>query len=145
MQRVIHRSDAIDTARDCEVQLEGGGLWAPCPDLSIIHTPGHTAGSLSILFKSSVESVLFTGDHLAYSATQSRLDGFKRFNHGNVEVQSEYIRLLAADEYSFQWLLPSHGRMVRFNSIAEKARRIAEAADEFDSEDATEGMLSINH
>jgi len=35
-----------------------------------VHTPGHTAGSLCVLVATAGDTVLFTGDHLAYSATR---------------------------------------------------------------------------
>ena len=76
-QRVIHRTDAIGTAGKCEILLEGEGSWNPGNDFEIIHTPGHTAGSLCVMVKTAGDTVLFTGDHLAYSEKLGRLEGFK--------------------------------------------------------------------
>jgi glyoxylase-like metal-dependent hydrolase (beta-lactamase superfamily II) len=59
-----------------------------------------------VIFGSVSESVLFTGDHLAYSSERNGLDGFKSFNHGNIVAQAESIRLLADDKYPFKWILP---------------------------------------
>lgn len=101
LQRIIHRADAKETAGEFELKLEGGGIWNPSSDVQIIHTPGHTAGSLSILVRTKKDVVVFTGDHLAYSASRKGLEGFKRYNHGNVGVQSESIRLLASSNFDF--------------------------------------------
>jgi hypothetical protein len=53
-----------------------------------------------------VETVLFTGDHLGYSAEKQALDGFKRYNHGNILVQMDSIAMLADDSLPFLWILP---------------------------------------
>lgn len=61
LQRCIHRIDAIKSADKFEILLEGSGPWSPIKNVSIIHTPGHTAGSLCIQYKSDIDTVLFTG------------------------------------------------------------------------------------
>ena len=61
---------------------EGLGEWDPAVGFKIIHTPGHTPGSLCILIDTNKDKVLFTGDSLAYSAGKQRLEGFKRYNKG---------------------------------------------------------------
>jgi hypothetical protein len=33
------RTDIIGNTADCEVKLEGEGVWSPAPDIEIIHTP----------------------------------------------------------------------------------------------------------
>ena len=91
------------------------------------------------------ESVLFTGDHLAYSAEKGRLDGFKSYNQGNVLVQMDSIALLAQDHLDFRWILPAHGRMVRFQSMQEKNDSVREALEWFRREDQTKGMLGIGY
>lgn len=51
-----------------EVQLEGQGPWQlpdGSQDVELIHTPGHTDGSVVLLFKPG--QVLFSGDHFAVS------------------------------------------------------------------------------
>lgn len=144
-QRIIHRTDAISKARDMEIKLEGTGVWKPAEDYQIIHTPGHTAGSLCVLYKTTKDAVLFTGDTLAYSASRKALEGFKRYNQGNVEVQEESIRMLGTDEYDFQWILPAHGRLVRFGSLQDKNKAVVTAADTFRDEDCENGALGIGY
>jgi len=54
---------------------------------------GHTAGSLCIQVDTGVETVLFTGDHLAYSERKKGLDGFK------------YVSAYQAERYSMTCLV----------------------------------------
>jgi len=149
LQRIIHRADVTKDTEDCEIKLEGEGVWDPAPDYSILHTPGHTAGSISLLFTCSGEyggdSVLFTGDHLAYTPSRKGLEGFKRYNHGNIAVQGDSIRMLAEDSLPFTWILPGHGRMARFRNIKEKNAAILKAAIAFDEEDDSVGMFGIGY
>ena len=113
---------------------------------------GHTAGSLSIQYKSSGptssfggDTVLFSGDHIAYSGKRQALEGFKRYNHGNLQVQHQSIQLLASDEFDFTWVLPGHGRMVRFPDRQAKNAALEKAAEEFAAEDEMDGMLSVGY
>jgi glyoxylase-like metal-dependent hydrolase (beta-lactamase superfamily II) len=55
------------------------------------------------------------------------------------------MRLLAQDDYPFTWILPGHGRMAKFSSVAEKNAAVLAAADNFDREDETQGMYSIGY
>jgi glyoxylase-like metal-dependent hydrolase (beta-lactamase superfamily II)/ferredoxin len=156
MERIIHRTDVTKDTQNCEVLLEGLGSWQPFSDLLIQHTPGHTAGSLCVQYHShdgeqgsptrtQGEVVLFTGDHISFSGYKRALDGFKSFNHGNVLAQLESIELLATDEFPFLWILPAHGRMVRFKSIEEKNEQVMACARSFETEDESVGMFSMGY
>ena len=60
---------------EVEHQLEGTGPWQlpdGSDDIELIHVPGHTEGSLCLLYKP--EKALFTGDHLNYRAALGRLN-----------------------------------------------------------------------
>ena len=62
---------------DVEVQLEGEGPWQlpdGSQDIELIHTPGHTDGSVVLLFKPA--SALFSGDHFGVSRRLGRLAVF---------------------------------------------------------------------
>lgn len=151
MERIIHRTDVTKDTQNCEVLLEGLGSWQPFPDLLIQHTPGHTAGSLSVQYSSIHDSgsegevVMFTGDHLAFSGSRRALTGFKEYNTGNVVAQLESIELLGTDEFPFLWILPAHGRMVRFQSIEEKNQQVMDCAKAFQDEDESLGMFSLGY
>ena len=51
------------------------------PDLEIIHTPGHSPGSIMFLYK---KKFLFTGDSLAFSPAKGHLKMLTEFNAGRV-------------------------------------------------------------
>ena len=145
LQRIIHRADAMGTASECEVKLDSGSSWQPSNDVRILHTPGHTAGSICIQVSTPKDTVLFTGDHLAYTTSKNGLDGFKRYNQGNIAVQSSSIRLLADDSYPFTWILPAHGRMAKFSSVGEKNAAVLAAASAFDREDEMDGLFAVGY
>lgn len=56
LQRIIHKLDVNKETVECEVHLSGDEVWNPDKDIVIIHTPGHTAGSLCIMVKTRFES-----------------------------------------------------------------------------------------
>lgn len=89
--------------------------------------------------------MLFTGDHIAYSRGKGRLDGFKQYNKGSVDTQAESMRLLAGDELPFLWIVPGHGRMVRFNSLQEKNEAVMDAAANFEAADGSFGVFGIGY
>jgi glyoxylase-like metal-dependent hydrolase (beta-lactamase superfamily II)/ferredoxin len=145
VQRVLHRADSVASTRGCELLLEGEGTWSPDSDFDILHTPGHTAGSLCVLVRTARDAVMFTGDHLAYSSQKKALDGFKRYNYGSIEAQLMSLRTLAEDEPLFTWILPGHGRMARFSSNEARMQAVAACAEAFEKEDATVGMFGIGY
>lgn len=114
-----------------ELQLSGDGPWELSHGLTAHHTPGHSRGSLCFLANAQLagkEGVLFTGDHLAYSARRQRLDGFARYGW-DIRLQAESILKLA--HLPFQWILPGHGRRWRFDSAAERKLQVELAAEQF--------------
>ena len=84
----MHQADILRYTEEVEIKLSGKSSWKLAEDVTILHTPGHTAGSICVLVKvKGGENALFSGDHLAYSASRRGLDGFKRYNKGNEMVQ----------------------------------------------------------
>ena len=145
VERILHRADSLPSTRDCELLLEGEGTWSPAPDLDILHTPGHTAGSLCVQFRTEKDVVLFSGDHIAYSSSKKALTGFKRYNSGSVEAQLMSLRMLASEELPFTWILPGHGRMTRFNSIKARSKAVNLCADDFEREDSSVGVFGMGY
>jgi len=66
-QRWIHAADA-DAAPEAERQVPGRDALHLLPDLQLIPTPGHTAGSM-VAVLGQREQVLFSGDHLWWNPT----------------------------------------------------------------------------
>ena len=74
---MLASDSGVATCSEVEVQLEGEGPWQlpdGSQDIEMIHTPGHTDGSVVLLFKPA--SVLFSGDHMGVSRRLGRLAVF---------------------------------------------------------------------
>lgn len=56
-----------------------------------------------------------------------------------------FVYLFSIYFFLFPGILPSHGRMAKFNSVEEKNAAVLTAADGFDNEDETEGMLAVGY
>eukprot|EP01031_Cornospumella_fuschlensis_P029084 gene29084-35101_t len=141
MQRVMHRFDSGMVGMDIEVKLQGEGKWKPLPNMTIIATPGHTLGSICVLHGTEKESVLFTGDHLMYNPADGCLDGYPMYNEDDLEKQADSILLLAEDKLKFDWILPGHGRMIRFSSQQQKRELVLRAAEAFEFADRDFGSV----
>ncbi len=99
-ERTMHRRDGMT---GMERLVEGDEPISLAEDLLLIPTPGHTAGSVCLLYK----EFLFTGDHLWWNPDKGRLSASRSFNWHSWDQQlSSLERLLAFD---FSWVLPGHG------------------------------------
>lgn len=112
--RIIHAEEVTGSTADAEIKLEGTGPWSLGEDFTLLHTPGHTTGSVCLLYKS--QKVLFTGDHIFDSV--NGLDISEKYNFFSVPIQLDNIRKLL--ELDFEWILPGHGRRAYFKDVAEK-------------------------
>lgn len=146
MRRVMHSLDVrgpdawpyIDMTA-VEKQLEGDGPWTLAEGVRVVHTPGHSLGSICLLLASQVtggDPAIFTGDHLALNGRLGRLDGFARYGD-DLLLQAESMRKLAEED--FLWILPGHGRRASFRSAAERRAALAAAADAFRADPAGHG------
>lgn len=114
--RILHRDDITDDTRDVEIVLEGEEAIALTTDLLIIPVPGHSKGHTVLLYtppnvRTSTKisaPVLFTGDHLAWSARLKQLYAFKNFCWYSWPEQIQSMKKLL--DCSFEWVLPGHGR-----------------------------------
>lgn len=104
-ERVLH---ADDRGRDIEWRPKG---WDPLDlggDLLMIPTPGHTRGHAVFLYR---QKFLFTGDHLAWSASRGHLYAFRSACWYSWSEQIRSMERLL--DFSFEWVLPGHGRPVQ--------------------------------
>jgi glyoxylase-like metal-dependent hydrolase (beta-lactamase superfamily II) len=83
--------------------LKEGDISIAGLDLRIIHTPGHSPGSVSIFWPA--ENVLFTGD-LIFKEGLGRTD----LPGGDGTILKESIKRLS--DLDAEWLLPGHGDVV---------------------------------
>ncbi|HUM01789.1 MAG TPA: MBL fold metallo-hydrolase [Thermoanaerobaculia bacterium] len=112
-ERVIHRRDAAALGGAAERVLDGEEALEIVPGLLAIPTPGHTPGHVVYLWR---ETVLFSGDHLAFSARRGHLVAFRDACWYSWEEQIRSMeRLLTVD---FTTVLPGHGERFRAPSPA---------------------------
>jgi glyoxylase-like metal-dependent hydrolase (beta-lactamase superfamily II) len=106
--RILHRADVSGGTRDVEIQPEGIDPIELDPELTLIPAPGHTRGSMCLLYR---ERYLFTGDHLAWDLPRKRLVAWRDVCWYDWDEQTESMARLA--RYAFEWVLPGHGRRVQ--------------------------------
>ena len=101
-KRIIHRAD-IEAAPDAEWVIEGADGIHVMPQFQIIPVPGHTAGSMALLYKNRF---LFTGDHLWWDSGQQRLSAPSQLVWRRHVLVNSIEKLL---DYPFEWVLAGHG------------------------------------
>jgi glyoxylase-like metal-dependent hydrolase (beta-lactamase superfamily II)/ferredoxin len=112
--RVLGAGDAV--AIDVERRLDGHEPVALATDLLAIPVPGHTRGSVALLYAGKF---LFTGDHLWGSEDRARLEASRQVCWYSWKEQVRSLeRLLAFD---FEWVLPGHGARFHGSSAATRA------------------------
>jgi glyoxylase-like metal-dependent hydrolase (beta-lactamase superfamily II)/ferredoxin len=114
--RVLHKDDV--TSRTSNVELQPGGLdpIAIDDELLMIPTPGHTRGHAVFLYR---QRFLFTGDHLAWSESRGHLYAFRSACWYSWPEQIRSMQRLL--DYSFEWVLPGHGRPIHLPASAMRA------------------------
>lgn len=117
--RVIHARDAAALGEPPERALEGDDPVHLAPDLVAIPTPGHTRGHTVLLWK---ETVLFTGDHLAFSKRRGHLVGFRDACWFSWKEQIRSMERLL--DFSFTRVLPGHGETFRADSPAAMRKEV---------------------
>ncbi|XP_020113125.1 uncharacterized protein LOC109727412 isoform X2 [Ananas comosus] len=115
-ERILHSGDVEASTADVEMKLHGEGPWSIGNDFELVHTPGHTKGSVCLYYKPL--KVLFTGDHLAKSEESDDLVIFPIYNRHSVSLQLDSVKKLI--NLNFEWILPGHGRRIRFKDNQEK-------------------------
>ena len=114
--RVMHEDD--NAARyGVEHVVRGAEAHRLDGDLLLIPTPGHTRGHAVLLYK---DKYLFTGDHLAWSPSRQTLTAFRSTCWYSWEAQTRSMERLL--DYSFEWVLPGHGRIHHDDSAAMRAQ-----------------------
>jgi glyoxylase-like metal-dependent hydrolase (beta-lactamase superfamily II)/ferredoxin len=108
--RVLH---ADDHGRNIEVRPRGLDPVDLGDAVVMIPTPGHTRGHAVFLYR---EKYLFTGDHLAWSERRGHLYAFRDACWYSWSEQVRSMERLL--DYSFEWVLPGHGRPIRLTRDA---------------------------
>ncbi|GJL52212.1 MAG: MBL fold metallo-hydrolase [Nitrospirales bacterium] len=112
--RIIHEADH-EAMPDAEWIVKGNDVVQASPVFQLIPVPGHTAGSLALLYK---EKFLFTGDHLWWDREKEELGMPSRLVWNAEQLLQSTQRLL---DFSFEWVLPGHGDRIQLSP--ERMRR----------------------
>ncbi|MBS0169545.1 MAG: MBL fold metallo-hydrolase [Nitrospira sp.] len=99
---IIHRADA-HAMPEAEEIMEGVDEILYRPEFRIIPVPGHTEGSLCLLYR---DRFLFTGDHLWWEPETRQLEAPRQLVW-NADALVRSCERLA--QYSFEWVLAGHG------------------------------------
>jgi glyoxylase-like metal-dependent hydrolase (beta-lactamase superfamily II)/ferredoxin len=111
--RILHAEDVTRDTQGVERQLTGRDPIPLAPDLLAIPVPGHTRGSMALLYR---DEYLFTGDHLWWSPNFERLHASRSVCwYSWAEQMRSIVALL---DHRFTWVLPGHGRRHRAASSA---------------------------
>lgn len=108
-ERIIHRADA-DAVSIAERIVDGEETVRVGSEFQIIPVPGHTAGSMALLYR---ERFLFTGDHLWWDPHSKALDAPTRLVWKKWTLMDSLRKLLG---YRFEWVLAGHGDRVHLSS-----------------------------
>lgn len=115
-RRILHRDDLTRDTREIEMPLDGLEPVPLADDLVAIPVPGHTPGHAVLLYQNRY---LFTGDHLAWSPQRNQLYAFRDACWYSWKEQIRSMERLL--DYSFEWVLPGHGR--RYRSASAEAMK----------------------
>ena len=121
-RRVMHRLDLAGATAAVEQPVAGTDPVALAPDLLLIPTPGHTAGSVCLLYRGRF---LFTGDHLWWNPHLGQLSASRTYCWHDWPAQLESLERLLA--YDFTWVLPGHGHGHRAESAGAMRRELERA------------------
>ncbi len=105
-KRIIHRAD-MEAAPNAEWIIEGAEILQVMPQFQVIPVPGHTAGSMALLYKNRF---LFTGDHLWWDSVQKRLSAPSQLVWRKHVLMDSIQKLL---DCPFEWVLAGHGDRTR--------------------------------
>lgn len=105
-KRIIHRADA-EAVHDAEWVIDGSDAIQLSADFQAIPVPGHTPGSVALLYKGKF---LFTGDHLWWDPETRALDAPQRLVWRERVLVASIEKLL---DYRFEWVLAGHGDRVK--------------------------------
>ena len=104
-QRIMHADEGAKRL-GIELIIEGDSAITIDDELTVIPVPGHTRGSMVLLYKNKF---LFTGDHLAWSPDRNSLIAFRGACWYSWSEQTRSMEKLL--ECDFEWVLPGHGRI----------------------------------
>jgi glyoxylase-like metal-dependent hydrolase (beta-lactamase superfamily II) len=115
----MHAADA--GTLPIERRITGADPVALDDELTLVPVPGHTRGSIALLYWNRY---LFTGDHLWWDAEDGRLDMGRNVCWYSWPEQLASLERLR--DLDFEWVLPGHGHRHHARSAAEMRAAIDE-------------------
>jgi glyoxylase-like metal-dependent hydrolase (beta-lactamase superfamily II)/ferredoxin len=103
-ERIMHVEDATFAP---ERPIDGVDPVRLSADLLAIPVPGHTEGSVALLFR---DRFLFTGDHLWWDPDRGRLSASRSYCWYSWTEQLRSLQRLL--DHAFEWVLPGHGHRI---------------------------------
>ena len=120
--RIIHRAD-VPAMPNAEWVIDGEDAIHAEPEFVFIPVPGHTAGSMALLYKNRF---LFSGDHLWWDRNLQQLRTPERLVWDEAQLERSITKLL---NHSFEWVVPGHGERIHLhrhemkNAVEQLAQR----------------------
>jgi glyoxylase-like metal-dependent hydrolase (beta-lactamase superfamily II)/ferredoxin len=111
--RIIHEEDA-EAMPESEWLVRGNEPVVATSHVQFIPVPGHTAGSLALLYD---QRFLFTGDHLWWDREEHGLDVPSIRVWNEEQLRNSTTRLL---HHAFEWVLPGHGERMHLSPAGMK-------------------------
>ncbi|KAL2635210.1 hypothetical protein R1flu_006689 [Riccia fluitans] len=124
-ERILHAIEVVPDTAEVEMKLEGTGPWTLGDDVELIFTPGHTRGHVCLFLKD--RGAMFSGDHMGASMENEM---FLDTVHNWFSVEKQLESFEALTSYNFTWLLPGHGRRLKFQDVDEKNAAIRKVVND---------------
>lgn len=95
-------------------------------EFMILHTPGHSPGSISLLFRPKSDSsqnyngVLFTGDTYSWTTRDGgHMSGFPRYGN-DLSQQAQTLKMLGELSHMWDIIAPGHGHLRSYMKFKEE-------------------------
>ena len=113
----------------------------------ILHTPGHSPGSISLLFRPKLDSshkckgILFTGDTYSWTTRDGgKMTGFPRYGN-NLSQQAQTLRQIGKISNLWDIIAPGHGHLRSYLELKDSEENTAKIKGE-DVDTAISELLS---
>jgi len=93
----------------------------------VLHTPGHSRGSISLYYRPTEGGVLFTGDTLGWSGRTETLTGFPRYGR-DLKLQAKTLENFLKLPGRWDLIAPGHGQPRYYNQDLETRNKEVQLA-----------------
>lgn len=107
-------------------------------EILILHTPGHSPGSISLLFRPKSDSVhncngiLFTGDTYSWTTRDGgHMSGYPRYGN-DLPEQAQTLKLLGELSHMWDIIAPGHGHLRSYTTLKGEENESKTKGDDID-------------